>query len=232
MNDFFYHSPKYFYLISDNKEFLINIVLASITFLAVLVALFQERIRQYFNSAKLDMKINLVPPDCHKISLTNGTTGQHLCNSIYIRIRISNVNSPSAENAEVILSNFWEITSENNKKVLEKFLPMNLVWSHFQPRTHVIKIPKGISRHCDFGYFAPIGEQGNVWLKLDTITQPNPVAGGEIPNIIKQGKYVFELLISGDNVVPQRKTWQLEFDGLWSEDEKEMLDKHIKIKEI
>ena len=231
MKDFlFHHGFEYCKNIcNDNNG--VNIALAIITFLAVLVALFQEKIRQFFNSAKLEMKINLVPPDCHKISLANGSTGQHLCNSIYIRIRITNADSPSAENVEVILSNFWKIKSDGNKQILEKFLPMNLIWSHFQPRTHQIKIPKGISRHCDFGYFAPIGDQGKVLLKLDTIVQPNPVAGGELPNIMKEGKYEFELLISGDNVIPRRKRWALDFDGIWSEDEKEMLNKHIKIQE-
>lgn len=230
MRDYFFkHGIEYCKNYNNNDD--VNIVLAIITFLAVLVALFQEKIRQFFNRAKLEMKINLIPPDCHKISLTNSATGQHLCNSIYIRICISNMNSSPAENVEVILANFWKVASDGSKEVLEKFLPMNLIWSHFQPRTHQVKIPKGISRRCDFGYFAPIDDQEEVLLKLDTIIQPNPVAGGEIPNIIAKGNYEFELLISGDNVVPQRKKWTLDFDGIWSEDEKDMLNQHIIIKE-
>jgi ABC-type phosphate transport system substrate-binding protein len=68
-------------------------------------------------------------------------------------------------------------------------------------------------------------------LILDTMIQPNPVASGEIPNVIKPGKYRFELLLSGDNVKTLRKIWGLEFDK-WSDDEGEMLNNHIKIKEL
>lgn len=221
--------PEFIAVIKDNKGFWVSVVAASITFLAVLIALFQERIKEFFRTAKFDVKINLSPPDCHQIALTNAT-GAHACNSIYIRFRVQHLKGNSAENVEIMLTNFWKIDNDGNREVVHEFLPMNLIWSHFQPRRVDVRIPRKLFRHCDFGYFAPINDDGSVVLKLDTMVQPNAVAGGGVPNIILPGKYEFEITLSGDNARPMVKRWLLEFGENWSEDESEMLES-IKIDE-
>src|SRR6266404_1277164 len=182
--------------ILENKEFAVSVALAIATFLAVGVALFQEKIKYLFGRARLEMKINLFPPDCQQISLRDLNTGEFLMNCIYLRIRVNHLQGSSAENVEVMLSNFWKINGNETKTVLKEFLPMNLTWSHFQPRTHVIKIAKSMFRHCDLGYIVYI--DGKNILKLDTITQPNVVSGGLMLNTLDAGRYEFELLLSGD----------------------------------
>lgn len=225
-------APEYIAVLHDGKwSIIISATAALITLLAVAVALFQEKIRDYFKTALLDVKINLAPPDCHQIMLTNSQDGSSVCNSIYIRLKVSHLKGNSAENVEIMLSNFWKINDDNSKDVIREFLPMNLVWSHFQPRKTELRIPKKLFRHGDFGYFAPLGTRRKTILKLDTMVQPNPVAGGGLPNIIEPGIYEFEIMVSGDNVKPIVKKWRLEFDAIWSEDEQEMLSDHITIEE-
>jgi len=224
MNDqFFIEAPKYIPVLTDDRGFWISVTLAAITFLAVLVALFQEKIKDHFRTAKLDMKINLSPPDCHQIALTNSQNGSFISNSIYIRLKVEHIEGDTAENVEIMLSNFWKIVGDN-KHIIKEFLPMNLVWSHFQPRRTEIRVPRKLFRHCDFGYFVPFNDDQGTILKLDTMVQPNPVAGGGLPNIIQPGKYEFELMLSGDNVKPLTKRWQLEFGRNWIEDESKMLE--------
>ncbi|MBP9772471.1 MAG: hypothetical protein KBD26_01430 [Candidatus Pacebacteria bacterium] len=230
MNLFLFdHEEKVSYLFSGNNDFLVNLVLACITLLAVLVALFQEKIKNYFSRAKVKFEINLIPPDCHQITLSDLNSGKHISNCIYIRICVIHLKGATAKNVEVIISNFWEIDNYGTRKISKKFIPMNLIWSHF--RTQLIQIPNGIFRYCDLGYIAPMAAK-NTYLKLDTITQPGMVSGGEFPNIFKAGKYEFELVLTGDNVQPKTQCWSLDFDGVWVENENEMLAKHIIIKEI
>lgn len=224
-------APKIIPVLTDPIGLWIQIVLAVITLFAVLVALFQEKLKSLFNQASLDLKINQQPPDCHQIDLTNSQTGQLLCKSIYIRIKISNNSKNTANNTEIMLSSFWKINKNGERKVIKHFLPMNLVWSHFQPRRTTVHIPKDLFRHCDFGYFAPLNN-GKTMLKLDTMVQPNCVSGGIVPNILKPGDYEFELLLSGDNVKPQKKRWKLSFDGTWSNHEPAMLSRHIHFEEM
>jgi len=223
--------PELIPLLSNNNLLIANIVLAVTTLCAVLVALFQEKISRWFRRSVLDMKINLTPPDCHQIALNNPSTGEFIANSIYIRIRVEHKKGSAGENCEIMALKVWKIRRNGQKEELKKFLPMNLIWSHFQPRTINVRIAKKLFHHCDFGFFAPLNDDKTI-LKLDTMVQPNPVASGELPNALEPGKYEIELLLSGDNVVPLKKKWKLEFDENWTENEEEMLSNHILIEEL
>jgi len=224
-------APEIIPVLTDPANLWVSVGLAVVTFLALLVALFQERIRKYWNRAILDMEINLIPPDSHKIALSNPTTGQIVGQTIYVRIKVIHKKGSAGKNVEIMPTNFWQIDSSNNLTKLKYFLPISLVWSHFQPRTNIIRVPVSLFRHCDFGHFLKSENGNKAILLLDTMVQPNPVADNEIPNVIKPGKYQFELLLSGDNVKALRKKWEIEFDN-WSDDENEMLNTNIKLREV
>lgn len=224
-------APEIIPVLTDPANLWVSVGLAVVTFLALLVALFQERIRKYWNRAVLDMEINLTPPDSHKIALSNPTTGQIVGQTIYVRIKVVHTKGSAGENVEIMPTNFWQIDSNSKLSKLKYFLPISLVWSHFQPRTNIIRVPVSLFRHCDFGHFLKSENGDKAILLLDTMVQPNPVADNEIPNVIKPGKYQFELLLSGDNVKALRKKWEIEFDN-WSDDESEMLNTNIKIREV
>lgn len=219
-------APQIVPVITDDRDFYVNLVLALFTLVAVLIALFQEPIRKFFGKAKLKVEINKFPPDCHQILLTDQQTGESRGYTLYSRIRITNKSKiNTSEGTEVFISHFWKI--ENGKrKEIKTFLPMNLKWSH----THEIRadIVPDFYRYADFGSFRNTGN--GVLLLIDTIVQPNPVAEGKVPNIIEPSAYEFELVVSGKNVAPVRKIWKLEFVQEWKDDEKEML-KSILIKE-
>ena len=206
--------------LNDKKDFYVNLALAIITLLALMVALFQEFIRKLFNRANLKIEIKKQPPDCHQILLTD-QNGNPVGESIYIRIRITNLsNTNTAEDTEVFISHFWKISKNGSKKEIKTFLPMNLQWSH----THDIKtnVLPSFYRYCDFG---SLREDNNrsVFLLLDTIVKPNPVSGGKIPYIFNPGKYEFEVVVSGRNIKPTIKRWLFEFKNIWKTTEKAML---------
>lgn len=212
-------APDIIPVLTDPANLVVNIILAIITFLAVLVALFQERIKDWFNLAHLDLNINLDPPDCHQIDLTDQSRA-FLSKCIYLRIRVINFKGKTAKNVEIIASNLWRYDNDTYN-VVKTFLPMNLRWSHLHRAKEVVP-PKSF-RFCDLGPIRPL--QSNVVLKLDTIVQPNPVSGGVLPNVLEAGKYKLELLISGDNTKPKIYTWIIEFSDQWSDDEDIMLER-------
>jgi hypothetical protein len=192
-----------------------------------LLTFFYDRYKN--RRAKVCMSINTAPPDCHQIELTNLETGTVMSKCIYIRIRVEHISGNSAEDVEILVSNFWVVDGKE-KSVKKSFIPMNLKWSHFEGKKR--SIPRRLFRHCDFGSFQPkYTNNTHTVLRLDTIVQPNRVSGGEIPNVIEPGKYEFELMLSGVNSNFIRKRWLLEFDENWSDDENEMLTRHISIKE-
>lgn len=226
---FLSQAPQIIPVITDDRDFYINLVLAATTFLAVLVALLQEPIKKFLSRAKIKVEIKKLPPDCHQILLTNQQTGEPMGYTIYSRIRITNESTiNTASNVEVFISHFWKIDKRGKREEIQTFLPMNLKWSH----THEIRTPvlPAFYRYCDFGSFRKTNNN-SVLLLLDTIVQPNPVANGVVPNIIEPGKYEFEVVVSGENVPPQIKRWTLNFISEWKDKESEML-KSISLEEI
>jgi len=203
----------------------IQIMMVVSTFLAVLVALFQENLKRHFDRVKLKLEINLSPPDCHQIDLTD-PMGNFMCKCIYLRVRVSNLCDITARNAEIIVSNLWRVEN-NEKSIVKTFLPMNLRWSHTHPTK--VTIPPKSFRFCDLGPVRPL--ENSIILKLETETQPNPVSGNVYPNIINPGEYILELLLSGDNVIPKLTKWNISFENNWSNDEKTMLER-IKISQV
>lgn len=194
---------------------------------ALLIALFQDRIREWWNRAELKINISMTPPDCHKIELCD-QKGNFSKNCIYLRARVTNIGRKPAENTEVMISRLWKIDELGNEKILETFLPMNLAWSHY--RTSSMRIPAGVFRHCDIGDIRRYSTETQ--MRFDIIVQPYQVEGFKYPNIVSAGKYRFELITSADNTISKQSLWELEFNGIWTENEKEMLEKHIHIKKI
>jgi hypothetical protein len=211
----------------------IQIGAAGATFLAVLVALFQEKIRDYFNRAELQITIPHIRPHSHKIKIIAGQYSGGLITDevIYVRILIEHLKGDAAENVEVMLTQCWEYNQAGESKPRENFLPMNLVWSHFQPPQHTIRVPSGLFRHCDLGYLKRHG--GSTRFKFDTIVQPNEVGDAQTwPNMVGPGKYEIELQTSGDNTRTVTKRWLIEIDGNWDDAEERMLQNHLKITEV
>jgi hypothetical protein len=196
------------------------LTLAGVTLLTATVAAFQEPLRRHFTRAKLAMEIRLTPPDATQIQGTNPQTGAFISQQLYLRIRVSHVGGKAAENAEILPSMLWRKAADGSWEVVKSFLPLSLAWSHI--RTPTIRVPVGLFRHCDLGNFRPDGQGGVVFL-FDTFVQPNPVAGGFPPNLILPGAYRVDLMLTSDNTKPVIRTWELTFDGPWSDDEQTLL---------
>jgi hypothetical protein len=202
-----------------------TLALAGTTVLAIAVAVFQEPIRRHFTRATVSMEIRLEPPDTHQIDGTDPRTGRFLAKLVYVRIRVEHVKGSPAENVEIVVAKVWRRISKR-WEVVETFLPLSLAWSHV--RTPTARVPSGLFRHCDLGRFQP--ENGQPMFVFDLIVQPNPVAGGVVPNALKPGNYMFELQLAGDNVRRITKRWLLNFHGPWSDHEATMLSR-IKLTE-
>lgn len=204
----------------------LQILSTLVTFIAVMVALFQEKIKKWFNQASIVPSILLSAPDCHQIDLTT-QQGVYVGKAIYTRIRLTHLKGQSGKNIEVILSKVEKKSTNGEWKIDKHFLPMNLRWSHTHPQ--VITIPPNSFRHCDLGSFRQISMINQ--FQIDTIVQPNAVSGGRIPNVLPPGEYRLETLLTGENVKPIITQWLLKFTPSWSNDESVMFKK-ITLKKI
>jgi len=154
------------------------------------------------------------------ITMTNLASGAVIGDTLYVRARVAHRRGRAAENAEVLAARLWRITDDGKREPVSTFLPLSLNWSHVGGPT--IRVPRKLFRLCDVGHFMQVGQE--TMFILDTIVQPNPVAGREVPNVLRAGRYELELRLSGDNTKTLGRTWTIKFDGSWHADQQSMLD--------
>ncbi|MFA5128676.1 MAG: hypothetical protein WC445_01775 [Patescibacteria group bacterium] len=228
MNEVIKQAPQIIPVLTDPTNLVVNIIVAVVMFFTALVALFQVKITARFKKTKIESDIKLEPPDCHKIKLKDRETGSE-SDSFYMRMKVVNIGKHPAENVEVMINKCWKFDGEK-KDELKKFLPMNLVWSHYRDITIKKILPKHF-RHCDIGFFVLI-KDNRIMFKIDTVAQPNKVEGDVYPNILEAGKYQLDLLIGADNVKTFSQSYILSFNDEFYIQEKDMFSKNIRIEKI
>src|SRR4030065_1207734 len=131
------------------------------TLLAVIVALFKDEMVRLWRRPKLQARIRLAAPDCHKTEMTlyDKNTGAVLDRSdcYYLRLWVENAGNQRAEKVQVFVSKLFRRHADGSFVEDKSFLPMNLKWAHSQlsplgPEIFADGISPQMGTHCDFGY--------------------------------------------------------------------------------
>lgn len=206
-----------------------------------ITAIFQDKIRNFWHKPILDLNFVIEPPDCHKTVLNyiRGGVVVDKASCCYYRLKITNFGRGSAKGVEVMITD-KEIKQENGFFIKDNsFLPLNLLWSHYR-KVVIENIPPSLFKHCDFGHIVDpqhtnmeteglmsVGAGIDTVLSLDLAQKPNTGS-----YIVFPGTYRFKITVASSNTKPITKIFELEYNGFWSDDEKEMLEKAIRVKEI
>lgn len=211
-------------------------ILAGITFLAVLVAIFQEHIKRFFWKPKLVLELREEPPDCHKITINKYNKSgliQASASSYYFRIRIKNSGTINAERVEIQASRLSKFNGEKFL-LINHFTPMNLVFSHTHERYLESLSPK-MEKLCDLFHvinpsehqaFIPFeSKKPIIWFDLEV----NPNNFGNL--IYDPGLYKLDIVVGASNIrKPISRSLIIKFNGNWNDDESEMIGKDLSIR--
>lgn len=199
------------------------------------VGIFQDKIRNWFFKPNISVDIKLEPPDCHKTHKTD-KQGYKLCDCYYFRFKVLNSGNYKLEDVEAMVVDISKKYPNGEYKKLYKFLPLNLLWSHY--REVVMKsIQPGTFKHLDLGHvietqfslvegFKIVGDS-KITFVFDTSVSPNNGS-----SFISPGEYRFKIVFSANNIRPIYKTYEMVIADNWNDNEKIMLEKNISIKEI
>lgn len=225
--------------------------------LVAILAIFQDRIRMWFLRPRLQIEVNVRPPDCHKTKMhiryeyRGGASvlpsdpremrTEQIVDTYYFRLRISNVGNVKAESVEVFAADLSRLQADESYSAVDSFLPMNLVWSHYR-NVFLPAISPGTYKHCDIGHVidpkrrSAIPGEDRTWpnvdasdaiFSFDTAVQPFTLS-----YLIPPGKYRLSLIIAASNADPVRKALEINVTGHWFKDEREMLSNGIGIRII
>lgn len=218
------------------------------TFIASIVALFisilgifQKRIIKWFYHPTITVDIKPTSPDSQKIPFIDRSTGQRLYDSYYLRFRVENTGNYHLEDIEAIVTEVFEKAANGEYREKKNFLPLNLVWAHnilvSMPLVSMPKIQTELFKHLDFGYivkskFARLNDFGitegaNIVFKFCFGIEPSHGS-----HILLPGDYNITIKFASNNLSPITKKYNLVIADVWDDDEKEMLQNNISMKEI
>jgi hypothetical protein len=205
------------------------------TFLAVLVALFQEPLRRAWYRPILTVRIQLGPPDCHQTQMTMIATtaageqqivGQYPC--YYFRDWVENTGRGRATDVQVFAAELQRRQADGTFRRDDAFLPMNFKWSHSH-EVFAAGLSPGMGKHCDIAHvLEPQGAQqkgetvvgvpsGQTVLTLDLEMEPNTRT-----HLLAPGVYRLLLRIAASNRMPATSTIEITHTGNWYSTESQM----------
>jgi hypothetical protein len=247
-----------------SRDEIINLVTAIGTAVAAIVALaiavFQDRMRTWFMRPKLDVSIDLCPPDCHKTKMRyrhslrgyfeGGVSLQRdpkewprekEVDTYYFRLRVKNSGSQKAEWVEVFAARLSKKQADGSYKSVDSFLPMNLVWSHCR-EVFLPAISPGTYKHCDLAHILDPRDRGRI--SGEDTAWPNVPPAKTVLSLdtfvqpytrsylLPFGTYYLTLIVAAANVKAITKTLEITLTGDWYDNEQEMLGQGIGIRLI
>jgi hypothetical protein len=217
-------------------------ILASVT--ALFIAIFQDKMRAWVMKPKLEVSIDLKPPDCLKIPMNIFNKSGQVVDSIdtyYLRLRVTNNGNQKAEKVEVFASKLLEEQKNGQWREVSSFLPMNLVWASDHSVFYEMISPK-MHRHCDLAHIMDpqkrmlLPDENKTWsgippyktiLSFDTHAKPSTLS-----YLHPMGRYRIVVVVGAANAKPIEKTLEIMLEGSWYNDEDKMFGQGIKVKLI
>jgi hypothetical protein len=218
------------------------------TLLAVFVALFKEQLVRIWRRPKLETRIRLSAPDCHKTQMTrfDQKTGVAMerADCYYFRLWVENTGNQRAEKVQIFLSKLFCRHADGSFVEDKSFLPMNLRWSHSQlsllgPEIFAEGISPKMGKHCDLGHIIEPSRRvafginlsnvvaGKTILELDLEVAPNTLT-----HLLPPAVYRLEMKLAAANAEPETKTIEINHTGDWYSEETKMFSDGFGMKEI
>lgn len=218
------------------------------TLLAIVVALFKEQLVRIWRRPKLEARVRLSAPDCHKteMNLINKQTGAVIekADCYYFRLWVENTGHQRAEKVQVFLCKLFRRHADGSFVEDKSFLPMNLRWAHSQlsplgPEIFAEGISPKMGKHCDLGHIIDPSKRvffeinlsdvaaGKTILELDL-----EVAPATLTHLLPPAVYRLEMKLAAANAEPETKTIEINHTGDWYSEETKMFSDGFGMKEI
>jgi hypothetical protein len=199
--------------------------------LALILALWGEKLGRLFLRPKLSLKIHVSRPD--SVSARRQTSiGTSAGTAYFFRLAIRNRGNTAARDVQVFLESVERIVNGKPEKIAE-CTPMNLLWSNRLSATLPTLLPEMPPAYCDLVHVEePMlgsggGEKQDASLVLDVEFPSN--TGG---HILGAGTYLVRIILAGANSSPRYYKLEVVFPGIWFAQEEKMFDVGFKMRAV
>jgi hypothetical protein len=204
---------------------------------AVIVALFKDSIRGWWNKPQLKVTCSKEAPWTVKVPITawqgkwpGGGGGHWKGDSYFVRVKVENKGRSRAEKVQVSALKVAKLGADGKYADIQTTLPFNMRWSNGPPASPVTVLD-GISREMSaFCDIVSLCDPGNPYQRRPTST-PAGVTVGQLQlefdladewHLLAPGAYLLILRIAAANVEPIDGAVAFTHTGTWTPDEVEM----------
>ncbi len=194
------------------------------TFVLAFVAVFQEWLRKLIVRPRLGLDAVVSRPDCQKTITSIGA------DVYYFRLRIENTGNDAARDVQVYLAVVERQKADKGYRAVARFSPMNLLWSIIRQPTLPILLPGMPPRYCDFAHVTIPRLKMSSVEDLPEVDEHTPVLALDLevcPNnkghLLEPGVYRFHLKLAASNHPVRDYTLEVDFKGIWFDNEDKML---------
>ena len=194
------------------------------TVVLAFVAVFQEWLRRLVIHPTLKLSARVIRPDCHK---TKWNTGYDV---YYFRLRLENTGNDAARDVQVYLASVERQRRDKKYEPVEPFEPMNLIWALTRVPTLPTLLPGLPPRFCDLAHITVPGGKRGMNEHLPGVSDDNTVLALDLEvvtqrkaHLLEAGIYKFGLKLAASNHPVRDYTLEVDFKGVWFDDEDKML---------
>jgi len=194
------------------------------TFVLAFVAIFQEWLKRLFVRPNLLLNAIVSRPDCHKTKFAMGA------DVYYFRLRVENAGNDAARDLQVYLASIERQRADKQYEVVKRFIPMSLKWAILDQPTLPVLLPRMPPRYCDFAHVTDPQLRRSIAEDLPGVKENSPILALNLetsPNnrghLLEAGVYKFGLKLAASNHPVRDYTLEVDFKGIWFDDEDQML---------
>lgn len=216
-----------------SPEWLTAIGTIGATALALIIALWGEKIGHLVVRPILSLKLHVGRPDSECTKREIAITRAYAGTAYFFRLAIRNRGNAAAQNVQVFLASVKRVIGDNEESV-SQFTPMNLLWAYRGNATLPTLLPNMPPVYCDLAHVeepmplgTPLPEKGNAVLALDVEFPPNTLG-----HVLEAGTYHIRLILAAANCRPRFYRLEVMFSGKWYAEESKMFDIGFKMRAL
>jgi hypothetical protein len=207
--------------------------------LLAILAVFQDKIRNWLTRPRLKVQAKTQPPLCRKTWWMHPWPPGDLrydANKVeaeyfpcyYFGLEISNVGNMAASNVEVYASSLTRKRADEEFEPVSRFTPMNLKWAH----EHTVYLPllsPKMFKFCAVGHIIAPAQRKRVGHDLPGVADDQGLLALDLQEeptmkgyLVEPGQYRLTLVVTAANSTPKQCEIEFVFSGDWYDSEEEM----------
>jgi hypothetical protein len=179
----------------------------------------QGIVKKQLNKPKLKVDFKLSPPEAIRLTIDQTI-------SFYaFKLKILNNGNYQMEDVEILIEEIYKEERPLTYIKAEDFLPLNLNWLGIDSIT-MPKIQPQLFKYCELGFMFKkehiisknhIPQSIDVVITTHQVIRPNANTYTFYP-----GRYKLKLIIAANNLVPEHRNIEINFNNSWYDSEEEM----------